>query len=185
MAEAAGSTLRTDLLQQLAKVLVVFRLELWQALQLRGHIKRLPVFLLRHVVEWGAPNRRGRSHQLACWRPDGRIPAERLQTGLEILLPVPDEAISFQGTPSQLWSFAFFFQGAACLNAVITTRGTDEYVDRLEVCLPCWRFQHLVALSGKHGVQLLIRQKSVPLLNLPLHPHCLHAHAQKSMPLFP
>lgn len=98
MAEAAGNTLRrTDLLQQLAKVLVVFRLELGQALQLRGHIKRLPVFLLRHMVEWGAPNRRGRSHQLACWRPDGRIPAERLQTGLEILLPVPDEAISFQG----------------------------------------------------------------------------------------
>lgn len=43
-------TEKTDLLQQLAKVLVVLRFKLRQTLQLDRHVKLLPVLLLGQVV---------------------------------------------------------------------------------------------------------------------------------------
>jgi hypothetical protein len=70
---------RADLLEELAKVLVVLGLQLWQALQLGGHVKLLPVLLLRDVVQRGSTPERSRGgHQLPGRRADGRIPAKSL-----------------------------------------------------------------------------------------------------------
>ncbi len=65
------------LLEQLAKVLLVLWLHLWEAFQLLGHIKLLSALLLRDLVHGRAAIGGGRAHQLACWRPDGRIPGEK------------------------------------------------------------------------------------------------------------
>ena len=66
-------------LQQGPKILMVLRLEVWQAWQLLGHIKLLFPVLLRDLVPRRHAVGRGRCQQLARWRPDGSIPIWRVQ----------------------------------------------------------------------------------------------------------
>ena len=52
-------------------------------------------------------------------------------------------------------------------------RGLQLAGRRAHRLVPWGGVQHFVALAGQHGVQLLIRQRPVALLHLPLPPHGL------------